>query len=149
MSTASGYEGTDHPLKLIVQITRSYARVVDQPLKNLGFALSQVPVLVSLKHAGTLSQTELAQIAQVEQPSMAQLLNRMERDGLVTRVPDPADGRSRLISLTADAIKRMPQGKAVMDDTCKNALAGFTETERVQLLDLLQRLNSNLEGMQR
>ncbi|GGP18832.1 MarR family winged helix-turn-helix transcriptional regulator [Silvimonas iriomotensis] len=123
--------------------------MLDQPLKELGFALSQLPVLVSLKHAGTLSQAELAHIAQVEQPSMAQLLNRMERDGLITRQPDPADGRSRLISLTADAARRMPQGKAVMEHACDNALAGFNPAEQAQLQALLQRLNGNLEQMLR
>ena len=31
---------------------------------------------------------------------MAQMLVRMERDGLIRRAPDPADGRSSLVSLT-------------------------------------------------
>jgi MarR family transcriptional regulator, transcriptional regulator for hemolysin len=35
---------------------------------------------------------------------MAQLLNRMERDGLIVRLPDPADRQSRLIALTAQAL---------------------------------------------
>ena len=50
--------------------------------------------------AAALSQTALARWASVEQPTMANTLNRMERDGLIVRTPDPDDRRSALISLT-------------------------------------------------
>jgi MarR family transcriptional regulator for hemolysin len=62
-----------------------------------------MPVLLTLKRDGALSQAELVSIAQVERSSMAQLLNRIERDNLIDRVPDQADRRSRLISLTTRA----------------------------------------------
>jgi DNA-binding MarR family transcriptional regulator len=42
---------------------------------------------------------------------MAQMLTRMERDGLIERTPDPADGRSSHIALTKVAQKRMRQSK--------------------------------------
>ncbi|WP_412529060.1 MarR family winged helix-turn-helix transcriptional regulator [Burkholderia lata] len=136
-----------NPLPLIGFTYRLFARVVDRPLRDLGFAMSQVPVLVSLKKAGALSQSELARRAQVEQPSMAQLLNRMERDGLVLRVPDPDDRRSRLISLTESAAKGLAKGRAVMDEASEQALAGLSDAEREQLVSLLGRVNANLERM--
>ncbi|MBI0331068.1 MarR family winged helix-turn-helix transcriptional regulator [Burkholderia plantarii] len=134
-----------HPLKLVGLTTRLYTRVVDRPLRELGFAMSQVPVLSLLKAAGALSQAELARRMQVEQPSMAQLLNRMERDGLVCRVADPADKRSRLISLTEDADRKLPEGKAVLDEASRIALDGFSDDERRQLAGLLARVNTNLD----
>jgi MarR family transcriptional regulator, transcriptional regulator for hemolysin len=134
-----------HPLKLVGLTTRLYTRVVDRPLRELGFAMSQVPVLSLLKAAGALSQAELARRMQVEQPSMAQLLNRMERDGLVCRVADPADKRSRLISLTEDADRKLPEGKAVLDEASRIALDGFSEDERRLLAGLLARVNTNLD----
>lgn len=145
MSSESHTEDPGRPMRLIGQVYRSFARLVDTPLRQLGFAYGQLPVLVTLKKAGALSQAELARTAQVEQSSMAQLLSRMERDGLVKRVPDPADGRSRLISLTPHATKQMPNGKRVMDEVCETALSGFTSEERTQLLALLLRIDANLE----
>lgn len=145
MSRESSDSDSSHPMRLIGQVTRTFARLVDAPLRQLGFAIGQLPVLVTLKTAGALSQAELARMAQVEQSSMAQLLNRMERDGLVKRVPDPADGRSRLISLTARASRQMPNGKAVMDEVCETALTGFTAKERAQLLTWLLKIDANLE----
>jgi MarR family transcriptional regulator for hemolysin len=137
----------NNPLKLIGRATRGFTRVVDAALRDVGFATGQMPVLGSLKGGKALSQAELARIAQVEQPSMAQLLNRMERDGLVERVPDPADKRSRLISLTSDAVARMPKAKAMMETRVRDAMAGFTPEETAQLSRLLVRLNENIDRM--
>ncbi|HEY0294266.1 MAG TPA: MarR family transcriptional regulator [Bordetella sp.] len=145
MSTEAESGDAALPMRLLGQATRTFARLVDAPLRQLGFAMSQLPVLVTLKTAGALSQAELARMAQVEQSSMAQLLNRMERDGLVKRGPDPADGRSRLISLTARACRQMPDGKSVMDKACETALTGFSTAERTQLRKLLLRIDANLE----
>jgi len=136
-----------NPLKLIGQANRGFARIVDGRLRELGFAVGQLPVLVSLKIRKALSQAELARIAQVEQPSMAQLLTRMERDGLVERVDDPADKRSRLISLTPLAAKRLPKAKALMDAHTQEALAGFSQAEVEQLAAMLLRVNENIERM--
>lgn len=144
MSSAPEPTDANRSMRLIGQVNRTFARLVDAPLRELGFAMSQLPVLVTLKRVGTASQTELARVAQVEQPSMAQLLQRMERDGLVQRVPDPADGRSRLISLTEQASRQLPQSRAVMDGVCEKALEGLTDEERTCLLGLLLKIDANL-----
>jgi len=136
-----------NPLKLIGRAHRSFARIADVELRDLGFATGQMPVLMGLKGGKALSQAELARIAQVEQPSMAQLLNRMERDGLVERVPDPADKRSRLISLSTMAAKRMPKVRAAMEILKAQALVGFTPDEIAQLASFVERLNSNIDQM--
>lgn len=138
-------ESTTNPLKLIGHAYRAFNRIVDSQLRELGFAMGQLPVLVTLKKSRALSQAELARIARVEQASMAQLLNRMERDGLVQRMADPADKRSRLISLTDSASRRMHKGKAIMDVTCEKALEGFSAAEIKQLTTLLGRVSANLE----
>ncbi len=138
-------ELSPNPIKLIGLANRSFARIVDGPLRELGFAIGQLPVLVALKKHRALPQAELVRLARVEQSSMAQLLNRMERDGLVRRVPDPNDKRSRLISLTVRAEQQLPKGKAVMDQAGKVALAGFTAADLELLMALLLRMNTNLD----
>ncbi len=136
-----------NPMKLVGRASRGFVRVADAELRSLGFATSQFPVLGALRDGQALSQAELARLAQVEQPSMAQLLNRMERDGLVQRLPDPDDKRSRLISLTAIATQRLPKAKTLMDACTTDALTGFTRQEIDQLVRLLIRLNENLDRM--
>jgi MarR family transcriptional regulator, transcriptional regulator for hemolysin len=134
-----------NPLRVVGHAYRTFARIVDAQLRDLGLAMSQLPVLIVLKQGKPLPQAELARLARVEQSSMAQLLNRMERDGLIERVADPADKRSRLISLTSRAFPRMQKGKAVMDATVKIALQGLTQADIERLNELMRRINDNLE----
>jgi MarR family transcriptional regulator for hemolysin len=93
----------------------------------------------------TETQRDLARFAKMEQPSMAQMLVRMERDGLIRRAPDPADGRSSLISLTEIAEARLPNACKVLFQGNREALDGFTEKETEQLVALLTRLIANLD----
>jgi DNA-binding MarR family transcriptional regulator len=134
-------------MKLIGRASRGFTRIADAKLRGLGFATGQLPVFGALRGGQALSQAELARLAQVEQPSMAQLLNRMERDGLVERLPAPQDKRSRLISLTAIATGHMPKVKALMEASAAAALTGFSAQEIDQLVRLLNRLNENIDRM--
>ncbi|WP_163773899.1 MarR family winged helix-turn-helix transcriptional regulator, partial [Proteus mirabilis] len=80
---------------------------------------------------------ELARLAGVEQPSMAQLLARMERDGLIRREPDPSDGRSSLVSLSEDALARIDPARAILLRGDQEALAGFDAADIDRLTVLL------------
>ena len=135
------------PLKLIGHVHRGFQRMADQLLREQGFALGQLPVLMALKEGKPRSQAELARLACVEQPSMAQLLARMERDGLVERLPDPEDGRSKLISLTPACRERMPKAKGVMQALGAEALQGLSADEVEVLAGLLARLADNVDDM--
>src|SRR5271155_1510446 len=88
------------PGHLISLAARAFARLSEARLKPLGFGVGHLPVLVALQKGQAATQRDLALFARIEQPSMAQMLARMERDGLIRRTPDPADGRSSRITLT-------------------------------------------------
>jgi MarR family transcriptional regulator, transcriptional regulator for hemolysin len=128
---------------------RLFARVIDRQLKPFGLSSGQLPVFFALSATAALTQKALAEAAAIEQPTMAATLVRMERDGLILRQADPRDGRSALVSLTPDAIKKAP---AVLDTVHRSnaeALAGLDGDERDQLLRLLRRVIDNLEKSDR
>ena len=104
-------------------------------------------MLYLLRDGKAMSQRDLARAAKVEQPSMAQILARMERDGLVQRTPMPGDGRSQLVSLTKAARAKLPAARKALHRNQNQALAGFSTVEAATLLDLLRRLNRNLDRM--
>ena len=133
------------PGQQVTRAARLFARVADARLKPLGFTLGQVPVLVALRDGQALPQAELARLARTEQSSMAQLLDRMERDGLIQRVPDPQDGRRRLISLTPAAAGQMTAARQAVTGVAEEASLGFTSEEQALLLGLLTRFGDNLE----
>ncbi|CAN5303106.1 MarR family transcriptional regulator [soil metagenome] len=132
----------------VSRVARGLARIGDRRLAALGFATAQLPVLSALRDGEKRSQAELMRWAKVEQPTMTQLIARMERDGLVRREPDPADKRSNLISLTETALENLPAGRAVLRQGNAEALRGFTDDEVATLLGLLERVLVNVEAME-
>jgi DNA-binding MarR family transcriptional regulator len=78
--------------------SRTIVRVIDAQLRPLGFSIGHLPVLRALAEGRSLAQKELARLARVEQPTMAEMLARMERDRLVERHPNPDDKRVSLTS---------------------------------------------------
>ncbi len=135
------------PAPLINMAARSLARLGDRRVKAHGFNIGQLPVLYLLKDGAAMSQKQLAQLVKIEQPSMAQMLSRMERDGLIHRLPDPNDGRSSLVSLTQVALDRLPAAREALQVGSAGALEGFTEDEVATLVQLMQRLNRNLDQL--
>jgi MarR family transcriptional regulator for hemolysin len=133
------------PGHLISLAARGFERLSELRLKPCGFGVGYIPVLVAVKQGKAQSQRDLARFARVEQPSMAQMLARMERDGLIRRIPDPNDGRSSRISLTEIALAGLPEACAVLFQGNREVLSEFTDEEAAQLIALLTRLITNLD----
>jgi MarR family transcriptional regulator, transcriptional regulator for hemolysin len=133
------------PGHLIGLAARGFVRLSEARLKPLGFGVGHLPVLVALQDGRASTQRDLALFARIEQPPMAQMLARMERDALIRRKPDPADRRSSRIALTKRAQARMPKAIAALLQGNREALSGFTNEEAAQFVGLLERLISNLD----
>jgi DNA-binding MarR family transcriptional regulator len=57
-------------------------------------------IALHLLGGGPLSQTELAHRARVQTQTMSRTIERLEREGLVVREPDPADRRRMIVTRT-------------------------------------------------
>lgn len=135
------------PGHLVSLVARGFARLSELRLKPLGFGVGQLPVLIALRDGLADTQRDLARFARIQQPPMAQMLARMERDGLIRRTPDPEDGRSSRVSLTGSAAAAMPDAIASLMQGNRQALAGFAAEEVTQLVELLNRLVTNLDRL--
>jgi len=133
------------PGHLVSLAARGFARLSEARLKPLGFGVGHLPVLIALRDDRADTQRDLARFAKIEQPPMAQMLARMERDGLILRTPDALDGRSSRIALTQAALARLPDACATLLEGNRQALGGFTDEEALQLVDLLGRVIANLD----
>ena len=71
---------------------------------------------------------------------MANTLNRMERDGLVTRRKDPEDGRSQLVLLTDRARALHAPAVAAASGVNADLLASLSDPERAQFLALMRKV---------
>jgi MarR family transcriptional regulator for hemolysin len=134
-STSVGYT-TNHAARLLV-------RLLDRELAPLGLSPAYMPVLLALQH-GPHPQKQLAEAAQVEQPTMTATLARMERDGWIERGKNPNDGRSVLVSLTPKASAALSDVEAAVSRLNTLALSDFDEKETQQLFALLNKVISSL-----
>jgi DNA-binding MarR family transcriptional regulator len=131
----------------INRASRALVRLHEARLRPLGFGMSHLPVLFTLEEREPLSQKELAQVARVEQPTMAEALARMERDGVVERAPNPEDKRSSLTSLTRAARAKLPAAKLALWRGEDEATAQLSEREKKALIKLLQKVVQSLEAV--
>ncbi len=138
------YRRDDSAGYLVNWAGRLFVRAIERRLA--GGSAGPMPVFFALADGGTMSQSALARWASVEQPTMANTLNRMERDKLIARTPDPNDRRSALIGLTRLGRQRAHEALASAQEVNGLALAGFKPAERDAFFDLLRRVSANLEA---
>jgi DNA-binding MarR family transcriptional regulator len=111
-----------------------------------GVVPGQFAQLLALYEREGLTQNQLCDQVRIDQSTMAHTLQRMGRDGLIERTPDPADGRRALVMLTQRA--RDLESSLVPAAQEVNAVAtrGFTHEEVATCLNLVARMIDNLEA---
>jgi DNA-binding MarR family transcriptional regulator len=125
---------------LVNRAARSLAHELAEELRPAGVAIGQWAVLMFLWARDGMSQAELSRVVAIEPPTMVRTIDRMVRDGLVTRDPDPDDGRVTRIRLTE-------RGRSLRDELVPKAaalnarnLGRMTEREGRTLRRLLNKL---------
>jgi DNA-binding MarR family transcriptional regulator len=101
---------------LVNRAARSMAHQLAWELRPAGIGIGQWAVLMFLWARDGMSQAELSRVVAIEPPTMVRTIDRMARDGLVTRVPDPDDGRLTRIYLTE-------RGRTLRDELIPKAIA--------------------------
>ncbi len=122
---------------------RLFARAIARRLA--GGNSGPMPVFFALQDGGAMTQKALAQLAAVEQPTMANTLNRMERDGLVLRTPDPNDRRSAQVALTPLGRERAKAAFGSAIEVNRIATDALKPEEREVFYDMLRRIIGALE----
>lgn len=129
----------------IAHLNRLYDRRMQEALGDLGVAPGQFAPLVMLFEQDGLTQAELCRRINVEQPTMANTLDRMERDGLIKRKPDPDDKRRATIHLTPRADDMRARVMEQARQVAAQAVKALSASEQDQLFSLIARLSDNMK----
>jgi MarR family transcriptional regulator, transcriptional regulator for hemolysin len=124
---------------------RLLVRELERHLSHAGLSPAHMPVLLALE-GGERPQKEIAESASVRQETMTGTLNRMERDGLITRRPNPDDGRSMLVALTPQAREKLPQVEDAARTINALVLEQLTPDERTQFIATMKKVIGVLEA---
>jgi DNA-binding MarR family transcriptional regulator len=137
----------DCPYYLVTRVSLAATSVFKKVFAEAGLMElkpAYLSTLMSLWIEDGLKVIELGRRAGLEPSTMTGLIDRMERDGLVKRVPDPEDRRVLKIVLT-DA------GRAIQDTVASNVdrvmsqvLSGIDDTDVTHLKETLRKVLSNV-----
>ncbi len=129
----------------VTMTSHAIRRSIDGELAKENITLRQFEVLAWIALEGEQSQVELAERLGIEAPTLAGILNRMERDGWLERYGCPEDRRRKRIRVT-------PKAEAVwvrMADCCRRVRAeatrGISEKELADFKRICEQLRHNLE----
>src|SRR5438445_8256228 len=101
---------------LVNRTARLMAHELAEKIRPAGVAIGQWAVLLFLWARDGMTQAELSRVVAIEPPTMVRTIDRMARDGLVSRALDPDDGRLSRIYLTE-------RGRALRDELGPLAVA--------------------------
>jgi DNA-binding MarR family transcriptional regulator len=99
---------TDSAARLRMAVVRTARRLRQEAAGAVGeLTPTSAAALATVERHGPLTPSELAEIERVKRPTATRTLRVLSEAGLVERAPDPEDGRSALVSITAAGRERL------------------------------------------
>jgi MarR family transcriptional regulator, transcriptional regulator for hemolysin len=124
--------------------SRKLRTVFDARARERGMTYARARLLLHLVQSPGSTQAELADALEVERPTMARLIDGMEKAGLVTREPCDDDRRVRRVALT-DAAEGQVEDVLRLTETLRaDALAGIDPDDVATARRVIGRVIANL-----
>jgi MarR family transcriptional regulator for hemolysin len=128
----------------LTKVNRKLRAMFDARVKTQGLTLARARLLMHLAKQEGTTQSELAELLQVEQPSMVGLIDAMEKKGFVTRRAVEGDRRSKGIFLTEAARAEADTILAYADELRQQVMVGIDETELEIATRVLKQVARNI-----
>lgn len=106
---------------------------------------SRASILFSLHQHDSMSQKELAARLKVTPPSITSAIQKMEREGYITRSPDECDQRVMRLTLTEKGRSCIESVKNVADRMDEIIFRGMNQEEKLLFRRLILQIHSNLQ----
>ncbi|MFF9478751.1 MarR family winged helix-turn-helix transcriptional regulator [Streptomyces sp. NPDC014733] len=121
-------------------------RLVAEALATEGMRMMHHAVLSAVAESGPISQAELGRRVGIDPKDMVTVVNDLQREGLVTRTPDPEDRRKNAVELSAAGRRVLRRTQRLGDRANDELTAALTPAERAQLVALLTRIVQPSDG---
>jgi DNA-binding MarR family transcriptional regulator len=107
---------------------------------ELGLKVSHFSVLSVAAHGTNPTQRELSEFLDLDPSQVVSLVDVLEKRGLVERLTDPKDRRSRMIAVTDEGHRIEQLGFELTEASDREVLGNLSPAERGQLRELLTRI---------
>ncbi|MGB7588336.1 MAG: MarR family transcriptional regulator [Solirubrobacterales bacterium] len=132
--------------RLRLAIVRTARRLRQEAAGAVGeLTPTSASALATVERHGPLTPSELAGIERVKRPTATRTLRVLTEAGLVNRAPDPADGRSALVSITAEGRERLRRLRSRKNAYLARRMRGLSPGELATLEQAAQILEGILE----
>lgn len=115
-------------------------------LREIDLQPGQDVVLIELSRLGQASQKQLAELSEVDEPSVGRSIVRLESKNLVKRSIDPDDARRRVVKLTAEGRKLVPRLKRLHIRFAKEVVDGADAAEIEAILQTFRETTERLSS---
>ncbi|HEX3791242.1 MAG TPA: MarR family transcriptional regulator [Pseudonocardiaceae bacterium] len=125
----------------VMRVQQVLQSAVDTALRPHGLTFARFEALVLLFHSqrGSLPMRVMGQRLQLHPTSVTNIVDRLEADGLVKRIPHPTDRRTTLVEITEEGKQRRSEATTAVTSV-DFGLRGLTERQTVTLTDLLAKV---------
>ena len=129
---------------ILNDVARLMRTTFDRRVKSLGLTRSQWWVLNHLFRNDGVTQSELADILEVEKATLGRLLDRMEQKGWVRREEHAGDRRAKRVFLTKEVEPAIKTMRSAAAELRRDALSGLSTAQTNEFVDALLAIKSNL-----
>ena len=131
----------------LVLVARKWRSLTDDRLRLVGQSSARMEALAAIFNSPSLSaQVDIAKRLRIEGPTMTRMLDTLEADGLVERLPDPGDRRTKQLRLTPAGEKVLEEIFAITDALRERLLEGVEPQRMDELNELLVMLTGRLDA---
>jgi DNA-binding MarR family transcriptional regulator len=131
----------------ITDVGRLLRTVFERRVRAVGLTRAQWLVIARVHRRPGLSQSEVADLLEIEKASAGRLIDRMEAKGWLRRHADASDRRVNRLHLTPEANRLHAAIWPVAESTVDDALGDLTAKERRALTGLMTRVKSKLQAL--
>lgn len=128
----------------ITDVARLLRTVFERRVRPLGLTRAQWVTIARLHRRPGLSQSEVADLLEIEKATAGRLIDRMEAKGWIERRADPLDRRINRLHLTVEAERMHALIWPLAEATVSDALGDLSEAERRTFSGLMQRVKGRL-----
>ncbi|GAB3602778.1 MarR family transcriptional regulator [Microbacterium aureliae] len=126
------------------ELIAQFRRVISENAERVspGMLPGAYKVFTTIVRRESITLSSLAEILMADKGQISRSVRDLEQRGLVERAPDPADGRSHLLTPTTEGLARLAAARAPQEDLMLAALAEWSVEDIRSLTRLLHALTA-------
>ncbi|MES9684580.1 transcriptional regulator [Bacillus sp. AFS001701] len=110
-----------------------------------GISQSRLELILQLYEVDEISQKALQKEVNIDNAAITRHLKQLEVNGMIARRKNPNDNRVTLVSLTKEGRNKIHDFQVEKERFVASALKGLSEEERDNLLNMLNRIQENIQ----